>query len=84
MFRLGLAYLRLGETQNCCLRHNADSCLLPIRGGGIHSAEEGSRAAIRYFSEVLAASKDNPRRYYEAVWLLNIAYMTLGEQASQQ
>lgn len=82
VFRLGLAYLRLGETQNCCLRHNADSCLLPIRGGGLHTEEEGSREAIRYFTEVLEASdgehKDS-KLYYETVWLLNIAYMTLGE-----
>lgn len=83
VFRLGLAYLRLGETQNCCLRHNADSCLFPIRGGGVHADEEGSRNAIRYFTEVLDAwdfaSSDDPKLYYETVWLLNIAYMTLGE-----
>lgn len=82
VFRLGLAYMRLGETQNCCLLHNADSCLLPIRGGGVHTQEEGSREAIRYFSEVLHtpdALQTDAKLYYEAVWLLNVATMTLGE-----
>ena len=32
LFELGVAYLRMGETQNCCLRHNPESCILPIRG----------------------------------------------------
>ena len=31
-FRLGVAWLRRGESQNCALRHNAESCILPIRG----------------------------------------------------
>src|SRR5262249_35933177 len=26
------AYLRIGEVENCCAQHNADSCLLPLRG----------------------------------------------------
>ena len=78
-FRVGLAYLRLGETENCCLRHNADSCLLPIREGGLHQRQEGSRTAIRYFQELLESASERNKLYYETVWLLNIAYMTLGE-----
>jgi hypothetical protein len=77
IFELGVACMRLGETQNCCLRHNPDSCLLPIRGGGIHTNREGSSKAIRYFEEVL--SKTSGDLGLKARWLLNIAYMTLGE-----
>ena len=47
-FRLGLAWLRLGETQNCVLNPNADHCILPIRPGGFHTLPEGSRQAIPY------------------------------------
>jgi hypothetical protein len=79
VFRAAQAHLRFGETQNCCLKHNADSCLLPIRGGGVHTDQEGSRQAIGYFSEVLRGVEKNSRTYYQAVWLLNIAYMTIGE-----
>ncbi len=46
IFNLGFAYMRWGETQNCALDHNAESCLLPIRGDGVHRLPEGSRKAI--------------------------------------
>jgi len=84
-FDLGLAYLRLGETQNCCLRHTGESCILPLEKGALHGLEEGSRGAIRCFMEVLAhrPAVPDPRETREcmrkAQWLLNLAYMTLGE-----
>ncbi len=28
-FRLGVAYMRHGETQNCCLLNRPESCILP-------------------------------------------------------
>src|SRR5262249_3331357 len=37
IFELGVGYLRFGETLNCALQHNAESCLLPLRGKGIHT-----------------------------------------------
>ncbi|GAB5562439.1 MAG: hypothetical protein SynsKO_40860 [Synoicihabitans sp.] len=78
-FRLGMAYLRLGEIENCCLRHTAESCILPLRDGALHSQSEGSRTAIRYFTEVLEAGARQEFFYYASRWLLNVAYMTLGE-----
>ena len=50
---LGLAFLRLGEQENCLLRHDIDSCLLPIRESGIHQAQRGSRGAIEQFEVIL-------------------------------
>lgn len=85
LFQKGLASMRFGETQNCCLLNSADSCIVPIRGAGIHTREAGSRSAIECFLEVLkmpAAEGDEEERleYDESArWLLNIAYMTLGE-----
>ncbi len=52
-YRLGVAYMRLGETRNCCLRNTPDSCIVPIRDGGRHRDAEGSENAIRYFTEIL-------------------------------
>ncbi|NIM60304.1 MAG: hypothetical protein GTN89_04340, partial [Acidobacteria bacterium] len=49
----GLAYLRLGEQQNCLVRHTIESCLLPIRGAGVHQIERGSRAAIEIYTDLL-------------------------------
>lgn len=77
-FRLGVAYMRLGETQNCCLRHTPDSCILPLRGGAIHTEQEGSRKAIDHFTAVLNNSTRDDQLHLAALWLLNIAHMTLG------
>ena len=71
----GVAYLRLGEQQNCLEHGGADSCLLPFREGGIHRNETGSRQAIAQFTRILTSRPDN----VTARWLLNLAYMTLGE-----
>lgn len=70
-----MCLLRLAEQENCILNHNADSCLLPIQGGGIHKMQRGSRGAIYLLSELLSRHSDDLR----ARWLLNIAYMTVGE-----
>lgn len=72
---LGLAWLRLGEQENCLLNHTSKSCILPIQGEGLHEKPEGSRNAIKYFGKFL---EQYPNRL-NTRWLLNIAYMTLGE-----
>jgi hypothetical protein len=70
-----LCHLRLGELENCCANHNADSCLFPIHGKGIHTIQRGSREAIEVLSELLGRYPSD----LKARWMLNIAYMTLGE-----
>jgi hypothetical protein len=73
--RKGLNYLRLGEEQNCLLNHNADSCILPLRPAAFHQLPTGSRNAIAVFTEQLQEHPDD----LLSRWLLNIAYMTLGD-----
>ena len=73
--RLGIAYLRLGEQENCLLHHTIASCLLPIQGEGIHTLQEGSQAALEQYTAILRENPDD----LSARWLLNIAYMTLGQ-----
>jgi len=73
LFALANAHMRRGETENCCKRNSPESCLLPLRGGGVHTDQAGSRSAIRYFEELLAKDPSHRR----ARWLLNIAYMTI-------
>ena len=72
-------HLRMGERENCLRNHNADSCLFPIQGGGVHQWQEGSRAAVATLTELLTLQPGDLR----ARWLLNIAYMTLGEYPQQ-
>ncbi len=72
---LALAYLRLGEQQNCINTHTAESCILPIQGGGVHTMTSGSESAIKLFERILKDYPDDE----QVRWLLNIAYMTLGK-----
>ena len=88
LFRLGIAYMRLGETENCCpsqigIPSNPDSCILPLRDGGIHAQQEGSLKAITYLTEVLRNTTVELPLHLEARWLLNIAYMTIGGYPEQ-
>ena len=88
LFRLGVAYMRQGETQNCCpaevgIQSNPDSCILPLRDGGIHTQQDGSLNAITYLTEVLRNTTVELPLHLEARWLLNIAYMTVGSYPEQ-
>jgi len=76
---LGLAYLRLGEQENCLTNHGQDSCLLPLQRGGVHTQRRGAKGAVREFS---AALRENPKDL-KSQWLLNIAYMQLGQYPSE-
>ncbi len=71
----GIVWLRLAELDNCLEGHNADSCLLPLSGGGIHRRQEGARRAFAVYGRILEAQPQD----LEARWLLNLAAMTVGE-----
>ena len=83
LFRLGVAYMRRAETENCCTKPNGipsnpDSCILPLRDGAIHTQQKGGLQAIAYLTEVLQNTTVELPLHLEARWLLNIAYMTIG------
>ncbi|MCH2115663.1 MAG: CRTAC1 family protein [Pirellulales bacterium] len=84
-FRLGVAYLQLGEAENCCAQNTPESCIVPIRGAGVHTQVEGSNQAIRLFQDVIRSEADanSPPAalniYLASRWLVNVAYMTLGK-----
>ncbi len=71
---LAVAYLRQGERSNCISNHAAESCILPVRGMGVHRNTSGSEKAIVVYISLL---ENNPNDL-ESLWLLNLAYMTLG------
>ena len=83
LYWLGVANLRLGEIENCCAQNSPDSCIVPIQGQGIHTRPEGSRNAIDYLQQVLQQTHMRSETHIRARWLLNIAYMTLGEYPDQ-
>ena len=77
-FDLAMAFFRLGEVENCCRLNTPESCLLPISEEGRHTNREGSQRAIGCLLEVLEATSPKEGIHRTAVWLLNIAHMTLG------
>lgn len=76
---LAIAYMRLGEKQNCVNYHNPESCIMPIQKNGIHAIRQGSQKAIEIYKQLLAIDPND----YESRWLINIAYMTLGGYPSE-
>ncbi|MDG2148277.1 MAG: CRTAC1 family protein [Planctomycetota bacterium] len=71
----GLAQLRRAEVANCIARHNAECCLFPIRGAGLHEEREPALAARAAFLDCLAADPNQ----LDVRWLLNLTAMTLGD-----
>ncbi|MDG3004918.1 CRTAC1 family protein [Paludisphaera mucosa] len=71
----GVAALRRGENDNCVMCRGDSSCILPISKSARHKDPTGSKAAIGFFTELLEKFPDD----LEAMWLLNIAHMTLGQ-----
>lgn len=49
-----IAFLRMGEQENCLAAHNEDSCVFPLRSRAFHLLPRGSRGAI-------ASSMNNSR-----------------------
>src|SRR5262245_1376429 len=72
---LGIIALRRGEIDNCIECVGPSSCIFPIAASAIHQHPAGSREAIRHFTEYLEELPGDLR----VRWLLNLAFMTLGE-----
>lgn len=77
LFHLGVALMRLGETQNCTEHNRATSCILPLRGDNVHTNQEPSRRAIEMFAQGLQGQPNEDLRL-SFRWLINLAYMTVG------
>ncbi len=72
---LGVINLRRGETENCVECIGPSSCVFPIAREAVHQRQSGSREAIRHFRSYLERRPED----LGVRWLLNVAYMTLGE-----
>jgi hypothetical protein len=75
----GLTAMRRGENDNCIACRGESSCIVPIVPAAVHANPEGSRLAIEHFLEYLARFPEDE----EIRWLLNVAYMTLGEHPTR-
>ena len=71
---IALAYLRLGEQENCLGSPAANVCILPLEGAARHTQQEGARQAIARYTQILRQFPDDRG----SQWLLNIAYLAIG------
>jgi Flp pilus assembly protein TadD len=74
-----IAYLRLGEQQNCMQPNGRLACIFPIHGSGIHTKQQGAAGAVKELTSLL---KRNPQDW-QSEWLLNVAYMQLGRYPAE-
>jgi hypothetical protein len=72
---LALSYLRLGEQENCIQHHVQKSCIFPLVPEAAHTIKRGAQGAIREYGAILQRDPQNML----ARWLINIAYMQLGQ-----
>jgi hypothetical protein len=71
---LGIAYLRLGEMENCAGMRGRRACLFPLQRSAVHQMPRGAEGAVREFTALLAKNPQDA----QSQWLLNVAYMQLG------
>jgi tetratricopeptide (TPR) repeat protein len=67
--------LRRGEIENCLECVGPSSCIFPLEPEAVHRQQSGSREAIKHFTAYLEWAPGD----LQARWLLNLAYMTVGE-----
>jgi tetratricopeptide (TPR) repeat protein len=73
---LGVSYLHLSEMENGVYKDSGEMDLFPPKDPGAHFAKmEDSKTAIDYLQKFL----DGDPKDLQARWLLNLAYVTLGE-----
>ncbi|HEV8364563.1 MAG TPA: CRTAC1 family protein [Gemmatimonadaceae bacterium] len=71
---LAIAYLRLGEQENCLTNPAANVCIFPLKGAARHKLQEGARGAIARYTQLLEQYPDDR----SSQWLLNMAYLAIG------
>ncbi len=71
---LGIAYLHKSEMENDVYRNPGESCIFPLQPGVHYQKTADSEKAVAYFTKYLERQPDA----HDILWLLNIAYMTLG------
>jgi tetratricopeptide (TPR) repeat protein len=72
---LGIAHLHKSTGDNGVYEAPGEYCLLPMRPGRAYAKTEDSQRAVEYFLRYLQQKPED----LEVRWLLNLAYMTLGQ-----
>src|ERR1700678_1957521 len=76
---LGVIYLHKSEMENEVYHAPGRKCIFPMRPGDAFLKTSDSQNAVKYFLKYLERKPEE----IEVKWLLNLAYMTLGEYPAQ-
>ncbi|MDA0791750.1 MAG: CRTAC1 family protein [Proteobacteria bacterium] len=79
-YQIGVAYYRMARLRSCVDLREPGSCTIP-GGAPFRDSEARDQAveAIRYLRVVLDATPQEAPRHATALWLTNLAYMSLGQ-----
>jgi tetratricopeptide (TPR) repeat protein len=72
---LGIIYLHKSEMENEAYRKPGKKCLFPMKPEDAYKDPSDSVKAIEHFEKYLEAKPNE----LEVIWLLNVAYMTVGK-----
>ncbi len=72
---LAMAYLRLGEQENCIIHGGHEACIVPIATTAIHKQSSGSYKAYDLYLKLVDIKPYDT----ETIWLLNIAAMVTNQ-----
>ena len=72
---LAIAYMRLGEQDNCLGKENPNVCIIPLLDENVYSIREGPLKAREIYMQMLQKNKDD----LNSRWLLNLANIAIGE-----
>jgi hypothetical protein len=75
---LGVAYLHKARMENGVFSEPGALCIFPPRGSACFAQTDDSKRAVEYLTQYLQL-KPEPADAVQVKWLLNLAYMTLGE-----
>ena len=71
----GIIYLRKAEVENCITRHNAECCIFPLRGGGVHDVKTPAETAAATYARFLQTRPGD----LKIRWLYNLCHMAIGD-----
>ena len=78
-YQQALAWLGYAEDQNCIAHNGARSCMLPVKGSGVHTMPQAARKAGDLFLAYARKYDGDHPTDIQARWLLNVARQVSGD-----
>jgi hypothetical protein len=78
-YQQALAWLGYAEDQNCIAHNGARSCMLPVKGSGVHTMPQAARKAGDLFLAYARKYDGSHPTDVQARWLLNVARQVSGD-----